>query len=55
MSIQRDAKQDRVVQFFLSTTLGMAREVQCLSASRRKERRLIELMDPPGGAETIED
>jgi hypothetical protein len=55
MSIWRDAKQHRVVQSFLSTTLGVAREVQCSSASRRKERRLIELMDPLGGAETIED
>jgi hypothetical protein len=55
MSIYRNAKQDRVVQFFLSTTLGMAREVQCSSASRRKERLLIELMDSLGGAETVED
>jgi hypothetical protein len=53
MSIYRDAKQDRVVQFFLSTTLGMAREVQCSSASRRKERLLIEWMDPLGGAEPL--
>jgi hypothetical protein len=55
MSIQRDAKQHLAAKFFFSMMLEMAREVQCSSASRRKERRLIELMDPLGGAETIED
>jgi hypothetical protein len=56
MSIQHTVKQHRAAKFFVFPMLGMAREVQCSTSSRRGEKNgSSNSMHLLGGDETLED